>query len=185
MPLEAAAPRQIGAFRLLGVLGSGGMGRVCLGAVPGKFAAVKRVLPVLAEDTDFLSHLGHELDNLARLPAGAHTKRMGIGTPAYMAPEQAVVDGQLTGAADVFAPGSLALYAANGVGDGSGPDLLYRVVHGEPDFGQLTDADPELTALLRRCFAKDPADRPPPQVSSSEPRSAPPGPSGPPLSANA
>ncbi|MFE7586973.1 hypothetical protein ACFU5Y_36040 [Streptomyces gardneri] len=55
------------------------------------------------------------------------------------------------------------LYAANGrppFGDGPGPDLLYRVVHGKPDYGQLTEADPELTALLRRCFAKDPADRP-------------------------
>ncbi len=58
---------RIGAFRLLGVLGSGGMGRVCL-------AAVKRVLPILAEDADFLSHFGHELDNLARLPAGANTR---------------------------------------------------------------------------------------------------------------
>ncbi|GEB57217.1 hypothetical protein GCM10017674_61010 [Streptomyces gardneri] len=31
MPLEAGDPRQIGAFRLLGVLGSGGMGRAYLG----------------------------------------------------------------------------------------------------------------------------------------------------------
>ncbi|RSS50632.1 protein kinase domain-containing protein [Streptomyces sp. WAC01280] len=257
MPLEAGDPRQIGAFRLLGVLGSGGMGRVYLGAVPGKFAAVKRVLPVLAEDADFLSHFGHELDNLARLPAGANTKLLAsdrtakppwfatefipgitlneairlhggplpgeslwrllrdaaaglrvvhgadmvhrdlkpsnvmltggglslidfgvaraadqsrltktgmvIGTPAYMAPEQAVADRQLTGAADVFALGSLLLYAANGrppFGDGSGPDLLYRVVHGEPDFGKLAETDPELAALVRTCFAKDPADRP-------------------------
>ncbi len=74
MPLDAEDPRRIGAFRLLGVLGSGGMGRVYLGAVPGKFAAVKRVLPILAEDADFLSHFGHELDNLARLPAGANTR---------------------------------------------------------------------------------------------------------------
>ncbi|MFD3662212.1 protein kinase [Streptomyces sp. NPDC058659] len=257
MPLEAGDPRQIGAFRLLGVLGSGGMGRVYLGAVPGKFAAVKRVLPVLAEDADFLSHFGHELDNLSRLPAGANTKLLAsdrtakppwfatefipgitlseavrlhggplpavalwrllrdaaaglrvvhgadmvhrdlkpsnvmltgdglslidfgvaraadqsrltrtgmvIGTPAYMAPEQAVADRQLTGAADVFALGSLVLYAANGrppFGEGSGPDLLYRVVHGEPDFGKLTETDPELAALVRTCFAKDPADRP-------------------------
>ncbi|MEU3481104.1 protein kinase [Streptomyces sp. NPDC033754] len=257
MPLEAGDPRRIGAFRLLGVLGSGGMGRVYLGAVPGKFAAVKRVLPVLAEDADFLSHFGHELDNLARLPAGANTKLLAsdrtakppwfatefipgitlneairlhggplpgkslwrllrdaaaglrvvhgadmvhrdlkpsnvmltgdglslidfgvaraadqsrltktgmvIGTPAYMAPEQAVADRQLTGAADVFALGSLLLYAANGrppFGDGSGPDLLYRVVHGEPDFGKLTETDPELAALVRTCFAKDPAERP-------------------------
>ncbi|WP_406061059.1 protein kinase [Streptomyces sp. NBC_01077] len=257
MPLEPGDPRQIGAFRLLGVLGSGGMGRVYLGAVPGKFAAVKRVLPVLAEDADFLSHFGHELDNLARLPAGANTKLLAsdrtakppwfateyipgitlneairlnggplpgaalwrllreaaaglgvvhgadmvhrdlkpsnvmltssglslidfgvaraadqsrltktgmvIGTPAYMAPEQAVADRRLTGAADVFALGSLLLYAANGrppFGDGSGPDLLYRVVHAEPEFGQLTETDPELAALIRTCLAKDPADRP-------------------------
>ncbi|MEU0399065.1 protein kinase [Streptomyces sp. NPDC006197] len=257
MPLETGDPRQIGAFRLLGVLGSGGMGRVYLGAVPGKFAAVKRVLPVLAEDADFLSHFGHELDNLARLPAGANTRLLAsdrtakppwfatefipgitlneavrlnggplsggalwrllreaaaglrvvhgadmvhrdlkpsnvmltgtglslidfgvaraadqsrltktgmvIGTPAYMAPEQAVADRQLTGAADVFGLGSLLLYAANGrppFGDGSGPDLLYRVVHGEPDFGRLAEGDPELAELVRKCLAKDPADRP-------------------------
>ncbi|MER5964410.1 protein kinase [Streptomyces sp. NPDC002057] len=257
MPLESGDPRQIGAFRLLGVLGSGGMGRVYLGAVPGKFAAVKRVLPMLAEDVDFLRHFGHELDNLARLPAGANTKLLAsdrtakppwfatefipgitlneairlhggplpgealwrllreaaaglgvvhgadmvhrdlkpsnvmltssglslidfgvaraadqsrltktgmvIGTPAYMAPEQAVADRRLTGAADVFALGSLLLYAANGrppFGDGSGPDLLYRVVHGEPDFGRLTESEPELAELLRSCLAKDPDDRP-------------------------
>ncbi|MGW4856895.1 protein kinase domain-containing protein, partial [Streptomyces sp. NPDC004288] len=257
VPLESGDPRRIGAFRLLGVLGSGGMGRVYLGAVPGKYAAVKRVLPVLAEDPDFLSHFGHELDNLARLPAGANTKLLAsdrtarppwfatefipgitlnealrlhggplsggalwrllregaaglrlvhgaamvhrdlkpsnvmltdrglslidfgvaraadqsrltktgmvIGTPAYMAPEQAVADRRLTGAADVFALGSLLLYAANGrppFGDGSGPDLLYRVVHGEPDFGRLTQGDPALAELVRTCLAKDPADRP-------------------------
>ncbi|MGW2301181.1 serine/threonine-protein kinase [Streptomyces sp. NPDC001809] len=257
IPLDTGDPRQIGAFRLLGVLGSGGMGRVYLGAVPGKFAAVKRVLPVLAEDADFLSHFGHELDNLARLPAGANTRLLAsdrtakppwfateyiagitlneairlhggplsgaalwrllreaaaglgivhgadmvhrdlkpsnimltstglslidfgvaraadqsrltktgmvIGTPAYMAPEQAVADRGLTGAADVFALGSLLLYAANGrppFGDGSGPDLLYRVVHAEPEFGRLAETEPELAELIRTCLAKDPADRP-------------------------
>ncbi|MGW4722242.1 serine/threonine-protein kinase [Streptomyces sp. NPDC004291] len=257
MPLDAEDPRSIGAFRLLGVLGSGGMGRVYLGAVPGKFAAVKRVLPILAEDADFLSHFGHELDNLARLPAGANTKLLAsdrtakppwfatefipgitlneairlnggplsggalwrllrdaaaglrvvhgadmvhrdlkpsnvmltgdglslidfgvaraadqsrltrtgmvIGTPAYMAPEQAVAEKVLTGAADVFALGSLLLYAANGrppFGDGSGPDLLYRVVHGEPGFGGLAEADPSLAELVKKCLSKDPADRP-------------------------
>ncbi|WP_435188520.1 protein kinase domain-containing protein [Streptomyces sp. bgisy126] len=257
MPLDAEDPRRIGAFRLLGVLGSGGMGRVYLGAVPGKFAAVKRVLPILAEDADFLSHFGHELDNLARLPGGANTKLLAsdrtskppwfatefipgvtlneavrlnggplsggalwrllrsaatglrvvhgadmvhrdlkpsnvmltgdglslidfgvaraadqsrltrtgmvIGTPAYMAPEQAVAERVLTGAADVFALGSLLLYAANGrppFGDGSGPDLLYRVVHGVPDFGGLAEADPALAELVQKCLSKDPADRP-------------------------
>ncbi|WP_309049502.1 protein kinase [Streptomyces sp.] len=257
LPLEPGDPRRIGAFRLLGVLGSGGMGRVHLGAVPGKFAAVKRVLPVLAEDAEFLSHFGHELDNLARLPAGASAKLlasdrtakppwfateyipgitlneavrlhggplppealwlllreaaaglrsvhaaemvhrdlkpsnvmltagglslidfgvaraadqsrltrtgMAIGTPAYMAPEQAVADPRLTGAADVFALGSLVLYAAVGrppFGDGSGPGLLYRIVHGEPEVGKLAETAPALLEVVRSCLAKDPADRP-------------------------
>ncbi|MBT2440834.1 protein kinase [Streptomyces sp. ISL-36] len=257
MPLESGDPRRIGAFKLLGVLGSGGMGRVYLGAVPGKFAAVKRVLPILAEDADFLSHFGHELDNLARLPGRASARLLAsdrtaqppwfateyipgitlneairlnggplsgaalwrllrdaaaglravheadmvhrdlkpsnvmlttdgltlidfgvaraadqsrltrtgmvIGTPAYMAPEQAVAERELTGAADVFALGSLLLYAANGrppFGDGSGPGLLYRVVHGDPDFGRLAEDDPELVEVVRSCLAKDPAARP-------------------------
>ncbi|MDT9690547.1 protein kinase [Streptomyces sp. P9(2023)] len=256
-PLEPGDPRRIGAFTLLGVLGSGGMGRVYLGAVPGRFAAVKRVLPVLAEDADFLSHFGHELDNLARLPGGASVRLLAsdrtakppwfateyipgvtlneairlhggplptealwrllreaaaglravhaadvvhrdlkpsnvmltsdglslidfgvaraadqsrltrtgmvIGTPAYMAPEQAVADPHVTGQADVFALGSLLLYASTGrppFGDGSGPGLLYRVVHGEPDFGKLTETAPALAHLVRSCLAKDPAERP-------------------------
>ncbi|MFD0429575.1 hypothetical protein ACFQ60_23540 [Streptomyces zhihengii] len=56
------------------MLGSGGMGRVYLGTAEGRYAAVKRVLPVLAEDEDFLRHFGHELDNLARLPGGVSAK---------------------------------------------------------------------------------------------------------------
>ncbi|MGW7364345.1 protein kinase domain-containing protein [Streptomyces sp. NPDC054841] len=256
-PLEPGDPGRIGSFTLLGVLGSGGMGRVYLGTTSGHYAAIKRVLPALAEDKDFLRHFGHELDNLARLPAGVSARMlasdrtaqppwfateyipgitlseavrlhggplppdalwrllrdaasgltavhateivhrdlkpsnvmltldgvtlidfgvaraadqsrltrtgMAIGTPAYMAPEQAVMDRQLTGAADVFALGSLLLYAANRrppFGDGSGPDLLYRIVHTDPDLGQLPEADPELSAVVESCLAKDPSARP-------------------------
>ncbi|WP_261991888.1 serine/threonine-protein kinase [Streptomyces sp. OR43] len=266
-PLEARDPRRIGSFRLLGVLGSGGMGRVYLGVTPedskragqsaGHYAAVKQVLPALAEDTAFLGHFGHELDNLAKLPAGTSARLLAsdrshrppwfatayvpgitlsdamrlhddplpadslwrllrdaaaglravhtagivhrdlkpsnvmltldgvtlidfgvaraadqsrltktgmvVGTPAYMAPEQAIANQTLTGAADVFALGSLLLYAANGrppFGDGSGLDLLYRIVHEAPDFGRLPEKDPELADLLRSCLAKEAADRP-------------------------
>ncbi|GGW53319.1 serine/threonine-protein kinase [Streptomyces xantholiticus] len=256
-PREPGDPRRIGAFTLLGVLGAGGMGRVYLGTASGRYAAVKQVLPILAEDRDFLRHFGHELDNLARLPAGASAALLAgdrtaqppwfateyipgitlndavrvnggpltgnalwlllreaasglrrvhatgmvhrdlkpsnvmlttdsltlidfgvaraadqsrltrtgmvIGTPAYMAPEQAVAERRLTGAADVFALGSLMLYAANGrppFGDGSGPGLLYRIVHTEPDVGTLPDTDPELFDVVKSCLAKSPADRP-------------------------
>ncbi|MFI6863352.1 protein kinase [Streptomyces sp. NPDC050421] len=266
-PLESRDPRYIGSFRLLGVLGSGGMGRVYLGVAPpaekqagpgaGHYAAVKQVLPALAEDTAFLGHFGHELDNLGRLPAGTSARLLAsdrahrppwfateyipgitlsdamrlhdgplpadslwrllrdaaaglrtvhaadivhrdlkpsnvmltldgvslidfgvaraadqsrltrtgmvVGTPAYMAPEQAIANQKLTGAADVFALGSLVLYAANGrppFGDGSGLDLLYRIVHEAPDFGRLPETDPELADILKSCLAKEAADRP-------------------------
>ncbi|MFD0429576.1 protein kinase [Streptomyces zhihengii] len=88
---------------------------------------------------------------------------MVIGTPAYMAPEQATAGKQITGAADVFALGSLLLYAANGrppFGDGSGLELLYRIVHEEPDMGDLAEAVPGLAEIVTRCLAKAPADRP-------------------------
>lgn len=256
-PLTPGDPRRIGAFRLRGVLGSGGMGRVYLGTAEGRYAALKRVLPAFAEDEDFLRHFGHELDNLARLPGGVSAKLLAsdrtarppwfateyipgitlgeavrlhggalpsaslwrllrdssaglrkvhkakmvhrdlkpsnvmltpdgaalidfgvaraadqsrrtktgmfVGTPAYMAPEQATTGKQLTGAADVFALGSLLSYAANGrppFGDGSGLELLYRIVHEEPDTGDLAAAVPGLADIVNRCLAKDPADRP-------------------------
>ncbi|MEV4333206.1 protein kinase [Streptomyces sp. NPDC049597] len=256
-PLEPSDPRRIGSFALLGVLGSGGMGRVYLGTAAGQYAAVKRMPPALAEDQNFLRHFGHELDNLARLPAGVSARLLAgdrvaqppwfateyipgitlsealrlhdgplpvdslwrllrdaadglravhaadivhrdlkpsnvmltldgltlidfgvaraadqsrltrtgvaIGTPAYMAPEQAVADRRLSPAADVFALGSLLLYAANGrppFGDGSGPGLLYRIVHTDPDLGRLPEADSELSALVESCLAKAPSQRP-------------------------
>jgi serine/threonine protein kinase len=63
-------PERIGAFRVLGVLGTGGMGRVYLATARGRYAAVKRVLPALATDEEFLRHFGHELDSLAKLGDG-------------------------------------------------------------------------------------------------------------------
>ncbi|MFF0514965.1 protein kinase [Streptomyces sp. NPDC004250] len=71
-PLEHDDPRRIGPVPLLGRLGAGGMGRVYLGVHEGRYAAVKQVLTSVAgDDKDFLRRFGHELDNLARLPAGA------------------------------------------------------------------------------------------------------------------
>jgi serine/threonine protein kinase len=73
-PLADEDPRQIGAFPIRAVLGSGGMGRVYLGVAPDGYTAVKRVLPYLANDKTFLRHFGQELDNQARLPAGVSAR---------------------------------------------------------------------------------------------------------------
>ncbi|MFD7731507.1 protein kinase [Kitasatospora phosalacinea] len=256
-PLEDDDPRAIGEIPLLGRLGAGGMGRVYLGVVEGRYAAVKQVLPQFIEDPDFQRHFGHELDNLARLPEEAtapllaadrdarppwlatayvpgltldrvlavnggpldaarlwlllrgtaaclravhgldmihrdlkpsnvmltahgvtlidfgiaraadqsRLTRTGmvLGTPSYMAPEQANNTGRFTPAVDVFALGALIAYAATGrppFGEGSGVDMLYRIVHTEPDLAALHELDPDLAETVAACLDKNPTARP-------------------------
>ncbi|MER7951701.1 protein kinase [Streptomyces sp. NPDC096079] len=84
-----------------------------------------------------------------------------IGTAAYMAPEQAL-GLAVTPATDVFALGALAAYIAGGtLPFGAGPEsaALYRVVHEPAD---LSAVPSDLHALLERCLAKRPEDRPGP-----------------------
>jgi len=84
-----------------------------------------------------------------------------VGTPVFMAPEQALGHPS-TPALDVFALGGLIHYAATGrPAFGEGPDaaVLYRVVHDEPP---LDDCPPQLRELVAHCLAKDPAQRPTP-----------------------
>ncbi|MFJ9057025.1 protein kinase [Streptomyces sp. NPDC102409] len=257
-PLEADDPRQIGGIPLAGRLGSGGMGRVYLGVLEGRYVAVKQVLPSIAgEDQDFVRRFGHELDNLAQLPEEAtapllasdrnarppwlatayvpgltlskaielhrgplpadtlwlllreaaaglvsvHERGMVhrdlkpsnimltvggatvidfgvaraaeqsqltrsgmvVGTPAYMAPEQATTRRDLSGAADVFALGSVIAYAASGsppFGEESGPAVLYRIVHEEPDLEAVRRLDPGLADVVAACLDKDAEARP-------------------------
>ncbi|WP_051451554.1 serine/threonine-protein kinase [Actinospica robiniae] len=256
-PLAPEDPRKIGAFPLRAVLGSGGMGRVYLGLAPTGYTAVKRVLPYLAADQNFLRHFSQELDNQARLPAGVSARLLAadrtarppwfateyipgvtlheavyleggslpgpslwlllreladrlrvvhslsmmhrdlkpsnvmlthsgvtlidfgvaraadqsavtatgvaVGTPAFMAPEQAKAQRTLTPAVDVFSLGGVLSFAAAGLppfGEGSGHDVFYRIVHQDPDLSALQAADPALAALVESCLAKDPADRP-------------------------
>ncbi|MGW6862616.1 serine/threonine-protein kinase, partial [Streptomyces xanthophaeus] len=88
---------------------------------------------------------------------------MVVGTPAYMAPEQASGTRRLSGATDVFALGSVLAYAACGrppFGDESGHGVLYRIVHEQPDLEPLREADPELAELVGACLDKDPEGRP-------------------------
>jgi serine/threonine protein kinase len=84
-----------------------------------------------------------------------------VGSPQYMAPEQ-VADRPVTAAADVFALGSLAAYAALGrpaFGEGIEVAVVYRVLHEAAD---LAGCSPPLRGIIERCLAKNPAERPAP-----------------------
>ncbi|MEV4340025.1 serine/threonine-protein kinase [Streptomyces sp. NPDC049590] len=94
-----------------------------------------------------------------------------IGTPPFMAPEQFRRPREVGPAADVFALGSVMVHAATGRGpfDSDSPYVVaYQVVHNEPD---LTGVPVGLAPLVRRCLAKEPADRPTPDELMRELRS--------------
>jgi serine/threonine protein kinase len=72
-PLEADDPGQIGAYRLLGRLGEGGMGKVFLGASPGgRKVAVKLIRPEYADNAEFRQRFAREVA-AARQVGGFHT----------------------------------------------------------------------------------------------------------------
>ncbi|MFI5630726.1 protein kinase [Streptomyces sp. NPDC051664] len=84
-----------------------------------------------------------------------------VGSPGYMAPEQ-IRGLDISGAADMFSLGAVLAYAATGLapflGDSSAV-LLYKVVHEEPELGEI---EGELREVIAACLAKDPALRPTP-----------------------
>ena len=78
VPLRKSDPRQAGPYRLLSVLGSGGMGRVYLGrdATGGTGpAAVKVIRPEYAEDPQFRKRFEREVGALDSIQ-GAHIVRL-------------------------------------------------------------------------------------------------------------
>ncbi|MBR7830643.1 serine/threonine protein kinase [Actinospica sp. MGRD01-02] len=87
---------------------------------------------------------------------------MNVGTPSYMAPEQAKT-GTVSPASDMFSLGVLLYFAATGrlpFGEGGTADVLFRVVYEEPDLSGLNDVEPQLRDVVLRCMAKDPLQRP-------------------------
>jgi outer membrane protein assembly factor BamB len=94
-----------------------------------------------------------------------------IGTPPFMAPEQFRRPREVGPAADIFALGSVLVHAATGRGpfDSDSPYVVaYQVVHDEPD---LTGVPEGIAALVLRCLAKEPEDRPTPDELMQELRS--------------
>ncbi|MER6154385.1 bifunctional serine/threonine-protein kinase/ABC transporter substrate-binding protein [Streptomyces sp. NPDC001868] len=82
-----------------------------------------------------------------------------IGTPGFLAPEQAQ-GSPASSASDVFALGCVLAYASTGVppfGTGTPDALIYRTVHDEP---QLGGVEGESRTVVERCLAKDPEARP-------------------------
>ncbi|MFJ5706411.1 bifunctional serine/threonine-protein kinase/ABC transporter substrate-binding protein [Streptomyces sp. NPDC093105] len=85
-----------------------------------------------------------------------------IGTPGYLAPEQARAAGagDVGPPADVFALGCVLAYVLTGerpFGTGTVAAVVYRTVHEEPELGAVPAS---LKPLLAACLAKDPAARP-------------------------
>lgn len=86
--------------------------------------------------------------------------RGSIGTPAYMAPEQARDTRQATSASDVFALGATMLFAATGHAPYQGEtvmDVLVQLATGPPD---LSGLPAELADIVNGCLERDPRNRP-------------------------
>ncbi|TYR51647.1 protein kinase [Streptomyces parvus] len=115
---------------------------------------------LLAEDGPRVIDFG-----IARAVEATQLTRTGttVGTPPFMAPEQ-FRDGTVGPAADVFALGSVLVYAATGHGpfDGDTSHAIgFRVVYEEPD---LTGLPEDLRSVVTACLAKDAAGRPTPEM---------------------
>jgi serine/threonine protein kinase len=109
--------------------------------------------------------------------------RASVGTPAYMAPEQARDTRQATSASDIFSLGATMLFAATGHAPYQGEtvvDVLVRLATEPPD---LSGLPAELTEIVAACLERDPRNRPtsasvvarlaPGLAASGEPGSAP------------
>jgi len=91
---------------------------------------------------------------------GRTTARGAVGTPAYMAPEQARDTREASVASDVYSLGATLLFAATGHPPYSGAsvmDVLARLATEEPD---LSGLPAELSEVITACLHRVPRARP-------------------------
>jgi tetratricopeptide (TPR) repeat protein/predicted Ser/Thr protein kinase len=104
---------------------------------------------------------------IAQREGGTQLTRTGVmlGTPGYMAPEQARASGQIDARADVFALGCVLFECLTGVppfdGDTTAAILAKILFDAPPQVSELWPEVPEsLDALIAQMLAKDPTFRP-------------------------
>jgi serine/threonine protein kinase len=82
-----------------------------------------------------------------------------VGSPGFMSPEQAM--GEAVGPpSDVFSLGAVLVFAVTGrgpFGEGSRPELAYRLVYHQPSLALVPAG---LRPLVEHCLVKDPGQRP-------------------------
>jgi ABC-type multidrug transport system ATPase subunit len=119
---------------------------------------------ILLEERDGGEHAWLTDFGIAKLLTGLDLTLQGVvlGTPSYMAPEQATgkpVDAR----ADIFAFGCVAAEMVTGrpaFQGSSAMELLHAIIHKPPDLSELQErAGPGFAAAVQRCLAKSPEDR--------------------------
>ncbi|HEX9749279.1 MAG TPA: serine/threonine-protein kinase, partial [Methylomirabilota bacterium] len=92
------------------------------------------------------------------------TAGVALGTPAYMAPEQAAADPHMDHRADIYAVGALAYELVTGAPPFGGPTpqavlAAHLTEAPEPVSRRRVSVPPALEAVIMRCLEKRPADR--------------------------
>jgi len=97
-------------------------------------------------------------------PAMPMTVGVALGTPAYMAPEQAAADPTIDHRADIYALGALSYEMITGRPPFTGPSVqavvaAHLTTPPVPVTTLRADVPPALAHVVMRCLAKEPADR--------------------------